>query len=1073
MAEQLGGSRGRNDGLGNSLGSSPGGTHSGMGMGASKTFSSPGAGGARAAFGGGAIRPSTARPGIGAYPGASGSPGEGGGGAKGRAAQAGRPARPSSAPRERAGPGGSSLSGGSGARVGAALRARVEETRQLTEAQFWGRVEPARRDLPAFWSVATHGQPFNDPRLANGVNNIFKILQPGGAKMEKGEITGPAAMQQARMRGAVMAAMQSAGSGYFWTVRAANSGKAPIVTNVLLLCLRLHGPAQSMARSLRSLECGQRLFNMADLSALPPGMPTVLLSDAEREFLLSKMTPHQRIHSLRKCMDRNAKAANFTPWPLVVLPQERNAPAGLWMLTPLPPNLPHHPSIHVQYTISDWHHQPDTVMRLALQKIENWMRRHLKYLSEAECARAHAPAAFAKDILRRAFWKVDPARTGTVSIQQFLQVWQNVLCLIEYSDQVQRGANHKELVSLKPGARIMLDRNMAAGLFVKYGFDKEGLLPYVVFVQSLCSTPARLLGHDLVLNKKAEGRNGLETEADIAFCVGDAKIEYRYCKSGVFPPSGFDPRVARRSMALPRAHMWLEHVYGYAGITNTANNLFYTHKCDTSAHGPPGPADKQQPSDSSAGGHTEMVYYSGAVGIVFDKTLWDRKEPCQKFFFGHDNDIECLAIHPNRRFVATGQQLREGSVPYACVWDVDTCEQLQRLDHDHADRGVICVGFSGNINGSAAKKGGDILITVTCDDKHTIHIWNWMTLDDKYSRKQYIPGWYFGPTKKLDTLRAKGNYYGYEVPMDIQAIREECQDEAEKQIRAGQLLPDHFDSFIRNRQAEKEAELKLRWRQDTAREAAESTNFAITSIRDVAVKPDAAEGYGDVILEKRKPGSEAPKGGPPMEEGFTGDGSFKLLASLPGCNGTPPMVYGIEWNPLRPQDGRRGSEFASYGVKHLKVWVFNDTDQWQGTNATFGTTRITNVLSIAYVPAMHTMAAPGDSCILSGFPSGEVGLWVPPYPTRAGSPYQLTKIFEAHKPGPFITLTDGTQVNGGVRVIRLREGGRGVLTGGADGCVMSWRLDPPTATRADGTDVKGVKLTSLVDDPNQTLGPAR
>lgn len=76
----------------------------------------------------------------------------------------------------------------------------MEETRQLTEAQFWGRVEPARRELPPFWSVATHGQPFNDPRLANGVNNIFKILEPGGAKTEKAEVTGPAAMQQARMR---------------------------------------------------------------------------------------------------------------------------------------------------------------------------------------------------------------------------------------------------------------------------------------------------------------------------------------------------------------------------------------------------------------------------------------------------------------------------------------------------------------------------------------------------------------------------------------------------------------------------------------------------------------------------------------------------------------------------------------------------------------------------------------------------------------------------------------------------------------------------------------------------------
>lgn len=31
------------------------------------------------------------------------------------------------------------------------------------------------------------------------------------------------------------------------------------------------------------------------------------------------------------------------------------------------------------------------------------------------------------------------------------------------------------------------------------------------------------------------------------------------------------------------------------------------------------------------------------------------------------------------------------------------------------------------------------------------------------------------------------------------------------------------------------------------------------------------------------------------------------------------MIYGLVWNPLKPHDGRRGSEFASYGVKHLKV----------------------------------------------------------------------------------------------------------------------------------------------------------
>lgn len=49
------------------------------------------------------------------------------------------------------------------------------------------------------------------------------------------------------------------------------------------------------------------------------------------------------------------------------------------------------------------------------------------------------------------------------------------------------------------------------------------------------------------------------------------------CDMGVFPPSDFDPRVAERSRMLPRAHMWLEHVYGYCGMDNLDNNIYYTH----------------------------------------------------------------------------------------------------------------------------------------------------------------------------------------------------------------------------------------------------------------------------------------------------------------------------------------------------------------------------------------------------------------------------------------------------------------------------------------------------------------
>lgn len=157
---------------------------------------------------------------------------------------------------------------------------------------------------------------------------------------------------------------------------------------------------------------------------------------------------------------------------------------------------------------------------------------------------------------------------------------------------------------------------------------------------------------------------------------------------------------------------------------------------------------------------------------------------------------------------------------------------------------------------------------------------------------------------------------------------------------------------------------------------------------------------------------------------------------------------------LVAQDGRRGSEFCTYGVKHLKTWIMNEQDQWQATSASFGNDHIQNVLSATYVPALHYMAAPGDSCIVTGFTSGSIGLWVPPYPTRAGSVYTLMRTFAAHGPGPLRTLNDGSQQYGGVRVVRLRADpagkepcGRVLLTGGSDGCVVSWQLKEVSGTR--------------------------
>lgn len=41
------------------------------------------------------------------------------------------------------------------------------------------------------------------------------------------------------------------------------------------------------------------------------------------------------------------------------------------------------------------------------------------------------------------------------------------------------------------------------------------------------------------------------------------KIKYPQCKSGVWPPSDWDPRLADRSSRLPEERLELEWVYGY------------------------------------------------------------------------------------------------------------------------------------------------------------------------------------------------------------------------------------------------------------------------------------------------------------------------------------------------------------------------------------------------------------------------------------------------------------------------------------------------------------------------------
>ena len=46
----------------------------------------------------------------------------------------------------------------------------------------------------------------------------------------------------------------------------------------------------------------------------------------------------------------------------------------------------------------------------------------------------------------------------------------------------------------------------------------------------------------------------------------------------------------------------------------------------------------------------EIVFHIAAVGVVYNKETHS-----QKFYLGHDDDILCLAIHPMKDIIATGQ----------------------------------------------------------------------------------------------------------------------------------------------------------------------------------------------------------------------------------------------------------------------------------------------------------------------------------------------------------------------------------------------------------------------------------
>ncbi|XP_074069165.1 echinoderm microtubule-associated protein-like 1 isoform X2 [Macrotis lagotis] len=143
---------------------------------------------------------------------------------------------------------------------------------------------------------------------------------------------------------------------------------------------------------------------------------------------------------------------------------------------------------------------------------------------------------------------------------------------------------------------------------------------------------------------------------------------------------------------LPTKRLKLEWVYGYRG-RDCRNNLYLL---------PTG----------------ETVYFIASVVVLFNV-----EEQLQRHYTGHNDDVKCLAVHPDRITIATGQVAgtsKDGKQlpPHVRIWDSVTLNTLHVIGMGFFDRAVTCIAFS-------KSNGGSNLCTVDDSNDHVLSVWDW------------------------------------------------------------------------------------------------------------------------------------------------------------------------------------------------------------------------------------------------------------------------------------------------------------------------------------------------------------
>jgi len=149
------------------------------------------------------------------------------------------------------------------------------------------------------------------------------------------------------------------------------------------------------------------------------------------------------------------------------------------------------------------------------------------------------------------------------------------------------------------------------------------------------------------------------------------------------------PQLETYSMArvspAPTSKLRLEWVYGYRGRDARAN----LHLLPTG----------------------EMVYFVAAVVV-----LYNVEEQSQRHYLGHTADIRCIALHPNKLLIGSGQAGGPDR-PHVRVWNSVSLHTVHTLGLGDFQHSICCISFS-------KADGGNLMVAVQ-ETEHIISVWDW------------------------------------------------------------------------------------------------------------------------------------------------------------------------------------------------------------------------------------------------------------------------------------------------------------------------------------------------------------